>query len=174
MGKRASPVTLTQIAKVIWEGDANITRVWGVGMPKARGCPYHCNNAVAESTQCGPCSVSLVDVTCGLSLLLVSTFWFSPPLLPFSSFLFYSIVLICVWFERPLPLAQVMNLLLLKRKTAQREIKRREYVFCDLFVVFNLFRWFLSCPFFATCFPVWKAINGWNHTTSVFHKISYN
>ena len=37
----ASPVTLiliiTQIAKVIWEGDAHITRVFGVGMPKTRG-----------------------------------------------------------------------------------------------------------------------------------------
>ena len=30
-----SPVTLTQtqIAKVIWEGDANVTRVLGMGMP---------------------------------------------------------------------------------------------------------------------------------------------
>ena len=41
---RASPVTLTltQIAKVIWERDAYITRVLGMGMPKTRGCPYHC------------------------------------------------------------------------------------------------------------------------------------
>ena len=32
----ASPVTLmlTQIAKVIWEGDANVTRVLGMGIPK--------------------------------------------------------------------------------------------------------------------------------------------
>ena len=39
----ASPVTLTltQIAKVIWEGDVHITRVLGMGMPKTRGCPYH-------------------------------------------------------------------------------------------------------------------------------------
>ena len=28
----ASPVTLTQIAKVRWEGDVYITRVWGMGM----------------------------------------------------------------------------------------------------------------------------------------------
>ena len=36
----ASPVTLTltvtQIAKVIWEGDTHITRVWGMGSPKRR------------------------------------------------------------------------------------------------------------------------------------------
>ena len=40
---RASPVTLTlsQIAKVIWEGEALITRVLGIGMPKTRGYPYH-------------------------------------------------------------------------------------------------------------------------------------
>ena len=38
-----SPValTLTQIAKVISEGDVLITRVLGMGMPKTRGCPYH-------------------------------------------------------------------------------------------------------------------------------------
>ena len=39
----ASPVTLTQIAKVIWEGDAPITRVLGMERPKTRGCPCHCN-----------------------------------------------------------------------------------------------------------------------------------
>ena len=43
----ASPVTLTlsltQIGKVIWEENAHITRVLGMGMPKTRGCPYHCN-----------------------------------------------------------------------------------------------------------------------------------
>ena len=37
-------ITLTQIAKVIWEGDVHITRVLGIGMPKTRGCPYHCDN----------------------------------------------------------------------------------------------------------------------------------
>ena len=44
----ASPVTLnlTQIAKVIWEGDADITRVLGMGMPKTRGCPYHCDTGL--------------------------------------------------------------------------------------------------------------------------------
>ena len=36
-------LTLTQIAKVILEGDAHITRVLGMGIPKTRGCPYHCN-----------------------------------------------------------------------------------------------------------------------------------
>ena len=36
-------LTLTQIAKVIWEGDVHITRVLGIGMPKTRGCPYHCD-----------------------------------------------------------------------------------------------------------------------------------
>ena len=43
----ASPVTLTliHIAKVIWEGDAHITRVLGMGMPKTQGCSYHCNTA---------------------------------------------------------------------------------------------------------------------------------
>ena len=42
----ASPVTLTQIAKVIWEGDVHITRVLGMGMPKTRGCPYHCDTGL--------------------------------------------------------------------------------------------------------------------------------
>ena len=41
----ASPVTLTlsQIAKLIKEGDAHIPRVLGIVIPKTRGCPYHCN-----------------------------------------------------------------------------------------------------------------------------------
>ena len=34
-------LTLTQIAEVIWEGNAHITRVLGMGMPKSRGYPYH-------------------------------------------------------------------------------------------------------------------------------------
>ena len=48
----AFPVTLiltltqTQIAKVIWEGDVHITRVLGMGMPKTRGCPYHCDTGL--------------------------------------------------------------------------------------------------------------------------------
>ena len=44
----ASPVTLTltQIGKVIWEGDIHITRVLGIGMPKTRGCPYHCDTGL--------------------------------------------------------------------------------------------------------------------------------
>ena len=37
----ALTLTLTQIAKVISEGDVLITRVLGMGMPKTRGCPYH-------------------------------------------------------------------------------------------------------------------------------------
>ena len=37
----ASPVILTQIAKVIWEGDAPITRILGMERPKTRGCPCH-------------------------------------------------------------------------------------------------------------------------------------
>ena len=43
----ASPVTLIliHIAKVIWEGDAHITRVLRMGMPKTQGCSYHCNTA---------------------------------------------------------------------------------------------------------------------------------
>ena len=49
----ASPVTLTltltQIAKVIREGDAHITRILGMGMPKTRGCPYHWNSATLET-----------------------------------------------------------------------------------------------------------------------------
>ena len=36
-------LTLTQIAKVVLEGDAHITTVLGMGMPKTRVCPYHCN-----------------------------------------------------------------------------------------------------------------------------------
>ena len=42
----ASPLTLnlTQIAKVVWEGDALMTRVLGMGMLKTRECPYHCDN----------------------------------------------------------------------------------------------------------------------------------
>ena len=41
-----SPVTLplTQIAKVIWEGDACIARVLEIEMPKTRECPHHCNS----------------------------------------------------------------------------------------------------------------------------------
>ena len=48
----AFPVTLiltltqTQIAKVIWEGDVHITRVLGMGIPKTRGCPYHCDTGL--------------------------------------------------------------------------------------------------------------------------------
>ena len=40
-----SPVTLTlsQIAKLIKEGDAHISRVLRMEIPKTRGCPYHCN-----------------------------------------------------------------------------------------------------------------------------------
>ena len=38
----ASPVTLTLILTQK-EGDTYITRVLGMGMPKTRGCPYHCN-----------------------------------------------------------------------------------------------------------------------------------
>ena len=44
----ASPVTLTltptQVAKVIWKGDAHISRVLGMGMPKPRGYPYQCDS----------------------------------------------------------------------------------------------------------------------------------
>ena len=49
----ASPVTLTltQIAKVIWEVDAHITRVLGMGMPKTRGWPCHCNTGALTSTK---------------------------------------------------------------------------------------------------------------------------
>ena len=46
----ASPVTLTWIAKVIWEGDGHITRGLGTGMPKTRGCPYHYNNGTQSSS----------------------------------------------------------------------------------------------------------------------------
>ena len=49
----ASPVTLTrtlsQIAKVIAEGEAHIIRVLGMGMPKLRGCSYHCDSALRLS-----------------------------------------------------------------------------------------------------------------------------
>ena len=38
--------TLTQIARVIWEGDAHVTRVLGMEMAKMRGCPYHCNTGL--------------------------------------------------------------------------------------------------------------------------------
>ena len=34
-----------QIANVMWEGDAHITRVLEMRMPKTWGCPYHCNSA---------------------------------------------------------------------------------------------------------------------------------
>ena len=30
-------------------GDAHITRVLGMGMPKTRECPYHCDSAIASS-----------------------------------------------------------------------------------------------------------------------------
>ena len=42
----ASPVTLIQIATVILQGDAHITRVLGMGMPKTGECPYLCDNAI--------------------------------------------------------------------------------------------------------------------------------
>ena len=42
-------LTLTQIAKVVQEGDAHITRVLGMGLPKTRGCPYHWNSATLET-----------------------------------------------------------------------------------------------------------------------------
>ena len=47
----ASPVTLSvnQIAEVIWEGDAYITRVLGMGMPKMRRWPYLCDSAAGPS-----------------------------------------------------------------------------------------------------------------------------
>ena len=51
----ASPVTLTltltQIAKVIWEGRGcpYHYRVLGMGMPKTRGCPYHCNSGLSST-----------------------------------------------------------------------------------------------------------------------------
>ena len=41
-------LTLTQIAKVIWEGDTHITRVLGMGMLKTRGYPYHCNTPLQK------------------------------------------------------------------------------------------------------------------------------
>ena len=53
----ASPVTLTltltQVAKVIWKGDARITRILGMRMPKTRGCPHHCNIATVEARKLG-------------------------------------------------------------------------------------------------------------------------
>ena len=51
----ASPVTQTQtrIAKVMWEGDAHITRVLGMGMPKRWGRPYHCNIAIRSEKETG-------------------------------------------------------------------------------------------------------------------------
>jgi len=42
----SGPVTL--ITKVIWEGNTHITRVLGMGMPKTRGCLYHCNRGKLE------------------------------------------------------------------------------------------------------------------------------
>ena len=43
----ASPVTLTLIL-IQKEGDAYITMVLGMGMPKTRGCPYHCNTTLQK------------------------------------------------------------------------------------------------------------------------------
>ena len=43
----ASPVILTLILTQK-EGDAYITRVLGMGMPKTRGCPYHCNTKLQK------------------------------------------------------------------------------------------------------------------------------
>ena len=44
-------LTLTQIAKVIWEGRGcpYHYRVLGMGMPKTRGCPYHCNSGLSST-----------------------------------------------------------------------------------------------------------------------------
>ena len=66
--------TLTHITKVIWEGDAHITGVLRMGMPKTRGCSYHCNTASLH-----------------LLLFLVYTFLFPSSLSSLSYFLsFYS------------------------------------------------------------------------------------
>ena len=37
-------LTLTQIAKVMWEGDAHIT----MRMLKTRGCSYHCDSGIQK------------------------------------------------------------------------------------------------------------------------------
>ena len=41
-----SQLTLIQIATVVWEGDACIATVLGMGMLKTQGCPYHCHTGV--------------------------------------------------------------------------------------------------------------------------------
>ena len=38
-----SQLTLIQITTVVWEGDACIATVLGMGMLKTQGCPYHCH-----------------------------------------------------------------------------------------------------------------------------------
>ena len=62
------PLTLTQIAKVIWEGDAHITRVLGMGTPKRRGCPYDCNsrNNVVMWKHSVSCMISQIKSGSGL------------------------------------------------------------------------------------------------------------
>ena len=46
----ASPFHLTLAIWVMVRvtGDAHITRVFGMGKPKTRGCPYHCHTGRAK------------------------------------------------------------------------------------------------------------------------------
>ena len=39
-------ITLAICVRVRVTGDIHITRVLGMGMPKTRGCPYHCDTAL--------------------------------------------------------------------------------------------------------------------------------
>ena len=44
----ASPSHITSAIGIRVTGDAHITRVLGMGMPKTRGCPYHCDGELAQ------------------------------------------------------------------------------------------------------------------------------
>ena len=46
----ASPsnITFAIWVRVRVTGDVHITRVLGMGMPKTRGCPYHCDGELAQ------------------------------------------------------------------------------------------------------------------------------
>ena len=43
-----SNITFTIWVRVRVTGDAHIPRVLGMGMPKTRGCPYHCDGELAQ------------------------------------------------------------------------------------------------------------------------------
>ena len=58
---RTSPsdITLAIWVRVSATGDTHITRVLGMGIPKTRGCPYHCNTVAEKLATLSPGRFSL-------------------------------------------------------------------------------------------------------------------